>query len=104
MLDKVKNVLRITSAIYDSQLTDMIEEAKADLEMADAVIDTDRPAVRRAILTYCRLHFGNVTDGEYARLERSYNEQKAQLQTSTKHNGRGEYTDDTSDSDHSDQG
>lgn len=39
------------------------------------------PIVSRAVITYCKLHFGEPADPE--RLQRSYDEQKAQLGTAT---------------------
>ena len=39
------------------------------------------PIVSRAVITYCKLHFGEPADPE--RLKRSYDEQKAQLSTAT---------------------
>ena len=37
--------------------------------------------VSQAVITYCRLNFGQPDD--YDRLKRSYDEQKAQLRTNT---------------------
>ena len=39
------------------------------------------PIVNRAVITYCKLHFGEPADPE--RLKRAYDEQKAQLATAT---------------------
>ena len=39
------------------------------------------PLVQRAVLTYCRMNFGQPDD--YERLKASYDEQKAQLSTCT---------------------
>lgn len=83
-LEKVKVALRVKTDAFDVQLTDLIESALADLGIAgvtgvNAVI-TD-PLVRLAVITYCRLHFGQPDD--YDRLKLSYDEQKAQLATAT---------------------
>lgn len=90
MLEKARLMLRLTTHAFDGELTDLIAAAKADLSIADVVTDDPDELVQRAILTYVKLHHAQLTDGEYDRLKQSYDEQKAQLQTSWDHNGRGE--------------
>ena len=81
-LDNVKMALRITTTAYDSELTYLIAAAKLDLGIAGVVVpETLDAIVERAIITYCKLHFGIPDDAE--RLQRSYDEQKAQLVTAT---------------------
>ena len=81
-LDNVKMALRITTTAYDSDLTYLIAAAKLDLGIAGVVVpETLDAIVERAIITYCKLHFGIPDDAE--RLQRSYDEQKAQLVTAT---------------------
>lgn len=79
MLDKVKLALRITTDAFDSEITDLISAACADLGIVgvDAAYDTADPLLIRAIITYCRVNFGAPED--YDRLKASYDEQKAQL-------------------------
>ena len=82
MLDKVKTALRITTDAFDDELTDLIEAAKLDLQIAGVTIPACMDAiVNRAIITYCKMNFGIPDD--YDRLKRSYDEQKAQLSTAT---------------------
>lgn len=86
MLEKVKLALRITTNAFDSELTDLIGAAKIDLGIAgvDIPVTTDGSVdaiVTRAIITYCKLNFGEPDD--YDRLKRSYDEQKAQLSMAT---------------------
>lgn len=83
MLNKVKLALRITTEAFDSEISDLIAAACADLGIVgvEAVETTSDPLLIRAIITYCRLHFGQPDD--YERLKRSYDEQKAQLITCT---------------------
>ena len=82
MLEKVKLALRITTDAYDSELNDLIDAAQLDMGIAGVVIPDEFDAlVSRAIVTYCKLHFGEPDD--YDRLKASYDEQKAQLSMAT---------------------
>lgn len=83
MLDAVKLAMRpaIRTTAYDSDILDLIEAAKADLEVAGILVDAGKPLIRRAIITYCRLNFGMPENPDL--LKASYDEQKAQLQTAT---------------------
>lgn len=84
LLDKIKLALRITVNNYDADLTDLISAAQLDLGIAGVVVpDTLTAIVERAIITYCKIHFSALTDGEWSRLKASYDEQKAQLVTAT---------------------
>lgn len=82
MLDKVKIALRIVTDAFDGELSDLIAAARLDLGIAGVIIPSEMDAlVGRAIITYCRLHFG--APDEYDRLKKSYDEQKAQLMTAS---------------------
>ncbi len=82
MLEKVKTALRIKTNAYDDELTDLIASAQLDLGVAGVIVPDDVDAlVIRAIITYCKMHFGLPEDAD--RLKRSYDEQKAQLVTCT---------------------
>ena len=82
MLEKVKLALRITTNAYDSELEDLIEAAKADMGIAGVVLpETLDAIVSRAVVTYCKVHFGSPDD--FDRLKASYDEQKAQLSMAT---------------------
>ena len=101
MLNETKMALRIKTDIYDGEIARLIKAAVGDLGIVDVdaagvsfIISatttgetvTDNSTITdqlliRAIITYVRLHFGSPDD--YDRLERSYNEQKAQLITAT---------------------
>lgn len=89
MLDKVKLALRITTDAFDTELTQLIAAAKLDLGIAGVTVPatTDEgldEIVQRAIITYCKLNFGEVDRVEfYDRLKASYDEQKAQLSMAT---------------------
>lgn len=82
MLEAVKLALRITTNAFDAELNDLIIAAQYDLRRGGVVNqDTADPLVRRAIITYCRMNFGQPDD--YDRLKKSYDEQKAQMGTAT---------------------
>lgn len=82
MLEKVKTALRIKTNVYDGELADLIASAQLDLGVAGVVVPDNIDAlVTRAIITYCKMHFGLPEDAD--RLKRSYDEQKAQLVTCT---------------------
>ena len=82
LLLKAKTALRITTDAFDDELTDLIEAAKLDLQIAAVTIPACMDAiVNRAIITYCKMNFGIPDD--YDRLKKSYDEQKAQLSTAT---------------------
>lgn len=82
MIDKVKLALRITTNAFDDEIADLIEAALKDLGIAGvANDDTTDPLIIRAVITYCKCHFGEPD--EYDRLKRSYDEQKAQMSMAT---------------------
>ncbi len=82
MLEKVKMALRITTDAFDDELNDLISAAMLDLGIAGVVLPEELDAIcSRAIITYCKLHFGEPDD--YTRIKRSYDEQKAQLSMAT---------------------
>lgn len=82
ILASVKLALRVTTNAFDSEINDLIEAAQADLGIAGVTnTDTADALIRRAVTTYCRMHFGQPDD--YDRLKKSYDEQKAQLSMAT---------------------
>lgn len=81
-LSAVKLALRITTNAFDAELNDLIAAAVLDLKVAGVTNDdTTNALVRRAVVTYCRMHFGEPDD--YDRLKKSYDEQKAQMGMAT---------------------
>lgn len=82
ILTAVRMALRVTTDAFDAELSDLIEAARLDLARAGVNNDdTNDPLVRRAVITYCRLHFGQPDD--FDRLKKSYDEQKAQMSMAT---------------------
>lgn len=84
LLQKVKLALRITVDAYDTDLNGLINAAKLDLGIAGVDLPATLDSIcERAIITYCKVNFSVLTDGEFDRLKASYDEQKAQLTTAT---------------------
>lgn len=85
MLELVRNALRISTTDNEEingELSLLIESAKLDLGIAGVQVPDEYDAlVKTAIITYCKMNFGNVEDAD--RLKRSYDEQKAQLSNAT---------------------
>lgn len=85
-LEKVKVAMRRSGVNVglDAEIVDLIETCLADLGIAgvngtNAIISD--PLIRLAYITFCKLHDGEPDD--YDRLKKSYDEQKAQLSTSS---------------------
>lgn len=95
MLEKVKLALRIVTDAFDDELNELIQAAVIDLGIAGVDSETGiDPIVARAIITYCKIHFGEPDRVEmFDRLKASYDEQKAQLSMAT---GYTTWTDQTS--------
>lgn len=98
ILQKVKLALRITTTAFDDELTDLMNACLLDLGIAgvdvpySSSVDThgepisvlDNDLVIRAIITYCKVHFGDARGvEELDRLKASYDEQKAQMSMAT---------------------
>ena len=101
LLDTVKLAIPVSTTHYDALIAQLIEAAVEDLRIAgipasgvdittaisgSTVVVTDTstitdPLLIRAICAYVRAHFGSPDD--YDRLKAAYDENKAQLQTSS---------------------
>ena len=83
MLTAVKLALGISTNAYDTEIQALIDAAYKDLGIAgiDATTLEQDALVVQAVKTYVRMSFGSPSD--YDRLKRSYDEQKAQMQTAT---------------------
>lgn len=81
-LNAVKLSLRVSTDAFDAEIESLINAALLDLGIAGVTKDDVTDAlVLRAVVTYCRLHFGEPDD--YERLKESYDEQKAQMSMAT---------------------
>lgn len=93
LLDKVKLALRLTVENYDVELISLIRAAQIDLGIAGVALPSTLDEIcERAIISYVRLHFDRLDDGEYDRLKASYDEQKAQLSMATGYTVWGDVT------------
>jgi hypothetical protein len=85
IVDDVKVALRVASTAYDSEISNLILSALADLNIAGvntpADAETATPLLKTAIITYCKCNFG--TRENYEQLKKSYDEQKSQLKTNS---------------------
>lgn len=85
MIKKVNLALRRSTNAFDEDTTDLINAALADLGIAGItkhdISDVSDPLIRNAVITYVMMKQPQPDD--YDRLKRSYDEQKAQLQTAT---------------------
>lgn len=84
MLDAVKVALRISQAnvAFDGEINDLITAAQQDLALSGVsptkANDTTDPLIKRAVVTYCKAHFGwDNPDAE--KLQRSYEMLKTHL-------------------------
>lgn len=89
MISTVKLALRISNSAYDTEISDLIAEAKADLKLCglieEKIVETDA-LIKRAIVTYCKANFGlNNADSE--KLQGSYEAIRNHLSMSIDYNG-----------------
>jgi uncharacterized phage protein (predicted DNA packaging) len=75
MLEYVKTTLRIDGDDLDTEIQDLIDAAKADLQLSgvhkDKIVDID-PLIKRAIIVYCKAHFGYEDPKLTERFQQSY--------------------------------
>ena len=90
ILNDVKVALRVaaTTTAFDGEIQDLINAAIADLKLAGVLdtkaVDTD-PLIKRAIVTYCKSHFG-YDNPDASRFWRSYESLKMHLTLSADYN------------------
>lgn len=83
LLAEVKKAMRISTSAYDDTITQLINACIGDIGIIGVEFEatTADALLKQAVITYCRLNFGTPSD--YDRLKKSYDEQKAQLQSCT---------------------
>jgi len=92
LLDDAKLALRISSSAFDSEISDLIDAAKADLQLSGVdetkLIDTD-PLIKRAVMTYVKANFG-FDNPDADRLCAAYDMLKAHLTLSVEYTLSGD--------------
>ncbi len=87
MLADVKDALRLSGTDLDIEVQDLIDAAKADLQLSgvhpDKISITD-PLIKRAIVVYCKAHFG-WDNPEADRFAQSYTMLKQHLALSAEY-------------------
>ena len=87
MLNDVKDALRVSGTTMDREIQDLIDAAKADLQLsgvhASKLVDTD-PLIKRAVVVYCKAHFG-WDNPEADRFAQSYTMLKQHLALSAEY-------------------
>ena len=84
LLEKARTALRVTTTAYDSEITDLIAAAKTDLKIAGVELPQTLDEIcERAIITYVKVHFGDLNDEQAKRLQASYDAQKGNLANAT---------------------
>ncbi len=83
LIDDIKKVLRVTTASFDTEITDLISAAKLDLGISgiDSIDELDA-LVKRAITLYCKVNFG-YDNPDADRLTESYISLKQHLSISS---------------------
>lgn len=78
MLEKVKLALRVSSVYPEDEIVGLIDAAKLDLKMGGIKIIDGDALIERAVITYCKAHFG-YDNPEAERFEESYIKMKQHL-------------------------
>ena len=79
MLEKVKLALRIKSNSLDLEIQDLIESAKADLNISGVKnLDEEDPLIIQAVKTYCKANFG-LDNKDSEKYQKSYDLLKRSL-------------------------
>ena len=95
MLNAAKTALRVTGEEYNEEIERLIESAKLDLGIAGVTLPCPKlpdALVKTAIITYVKLHFGDLDAAIYDKLKASYDDQKAQLITASGYTDWGDLT------------
>lgn len=75
MLEAVKTSLRVNGMDLDEEIQDLIEAAETDLVlsgvMKERIVETD-PLIKRAVIIYCKAHFGYEDVKISERFEQAY--------------------------------
>lgn len=75
MLEAVKDALRVNGDNLDDEIEDLIDAVKADLVLSGIHkdrLDITDPLIKRAVVVYCKAHFGYEDVNMSERFERAY--------------------------------
>lgn len=91
ILDDVKARLRVSNHAYDAEITSLINAAEIDLGIAGVELPSPiDDNVLTAIVSYCKMMFGNMEPSDAERWKRIYDEHKSQMVTSSDYTDWGE--------------
>ncbi len=89
LIDDIKDYLRVSGNDLNTEITDLINAAKADLLLAGiltAKVNDDTDAlIRRAVSVYCKANFG-YDNQDADRFQKSYDLLKAHLSMAVDYN------------------
>lgn len=92
-LTSIRQYMRLTSTIHDSELEDLINAARADLVLggvlADKAEDESDPLIMRAVATYVKAEFGLDND-DADKYRASYSTQRNALTLSDSYIASGQ--------------
>lgn len=78
-LTSIRQYMRLTSTIHDSELEDLVNAARADLVLGGVLPakaeDEQDPLIMRAVATYVKAEFG-LDNGDSEKYRASYKEQR----------------------------
>ena len=88
LLGDIKDALRVSGNDLDTEVADLIDAAKADLQLSgvhpDKIVDTD-PLIKRAVTVYCKANFGYDDPKMSDRYQESYNSLRNHLTLSAEY-------------------
>lgn len=92
-LTSIRQYMRLTSTIHDSELEDLINAARADLVLGGVLPakaeDEQDPLIMRAVATYVKAEFG-LDNGDSEKYRASYKEQRNGLALSDSYIASGQ--------------
>lgn len=75
MFESVKRALRVSHDLLDDEIRDLIDAARMDLVQSGVSSDKagseDDPLIKRAVITYCKAHFG-LSQVDSEKYQKSY--------------------------------
>lgn len=92
-LTSIRQYMRLTSTIHDSELEDLVNAARADLVLGGVLPakaeDEQDPLIMRAVATYVKAEFG-LDNGDSEKYRASYKEQRNGLALSDSYMASGQ--------------